>query len=79
MAVQSTRSAIFNASLLVHCSFSVVLLSLLLPGKVRGRRVLCFTLRRLTLKAPITTAADDIHDYFFIVFQRFLRKIKVKK
>ena len=23
----------------------------------------------LTLKAPITTAADDIHKYFFIVFQ----------
>ena len=22
----------------------------------------------LTLKAPITTAADDIHTYFFIVF-----------
>ena len=22
----------------------------------------------LTLKAPITTAADDIHKYFFIVF-----------
>ena len=24
----------------------------------------------LTLKAPITTAVDDIHKYFFIVFQR---------
>ena len=24
----------------------------------------------LTLKAPITTAADDIHKYFSIVFQR---------
>ena len=24
----------------------------------------------LTLKAPITTAADDIHKYFFFVFQR---------
>ena len=24
----------------------------------------------LTLKVPITTAADDIHKYFFIVFQR---------
>ena len=24
----------------------------------------------LTLKAPITTAADDIHKYVFIVFQR---------
>ena len=24
----------------------------------------------LTLKAPVTTAADDIHKYFFIVFQR---------
>ena len=24
----------------------------------------------LTLKAPITTAADDIQKYFFIVFQR---------
>ena len=27
------------------------------------------TLRYLTLKAPVTTAADDIHKYFFIVFQ----------
>ena len=27
----------------------------------------------LTLKAPITTAADDIHKYFFIVFQRKIR------
>ena len=26
--------------------------------------------RPSTLKAPITNAADDIHDYFFIVFQR---------
>ena len=24
----------------------------------------------LNLKAPITTAADDTHKYFFIVFQR---------
>ena len=24
----------------------------------------------LTLKKPVTTAADDIHKYFFIVFQR---------
>ena len=24
----------------------------------------------LTLKAPIMTAADDIHKYFFIIFQR---------
>ena len=24
----------------------------------------------LTLKAPVMTAADDIHKYFFIVFQR---------
>ena len=24
----------------------------------------------LTLKAPVTTAADDIYNYFFIVFQR---------
>ena len=24
----------------------------------------------LALKAPITTTADDIHKYFFIVFQR---------
>ena len=24
----------------------------------------------LTLKGPITTAADDIYEYFFIVFQR---------
>ena len=35
----------------------------------------CFVLNSsLTLKAPITTAADDIHKdlYFFIVFQRKL-------
>ena len=25
---------------------------------------------KLTLKGPVTTAADDIHKYFFIVFQR---------
>ena len=25
---------------------------------------------QLTLKVPVTTAADDIHKYFFIVFQR---------
>ena len=28
----------------------------------------CFFI--ITLKAPITTAADDIHIYFFIVFRR---------
>ena len=27
----------------------------------------------LTLKAPITTAADDIHKYFFIVFLEKIR------
>ena len=27
----------------------------------------------LTLKAPITTAAEDIHKFFFIVFQRKIR------
>ena len=26
--------------------------------------------KKLTLKAPIMTAADDIHKYFLIVFQR---------
>ena len=31
------------------------------------RNVYLFT---LTLKEPVTTAADDIHKYFFIVFQR---------
>ena len=30
---------------------------------------LCHPIRTLTLKALITTAADDIHKYFFIVFQ----------
>ena len=25
---------------------------------------------KLTFKAPITTAADDIHKYFFVVLQR---------
>ena len=29
-----------------------------------------FAYSYLTLKAPITTAADDIYKYFFIVFQR---------
>ena len=28
------------------------------------------TVSMLTLKVPIMTAADDIHKYFFIVFQR---------
>ena len=28
---------------------------------------------KLTLKAPITTAADDIHKYFFIVFSEKIR------
>ena len=32
------------------------------------------TLLSLTLKAPVTTAADDIHKYFFIIFQRQLNK-----
>ena len=27
-------------------------------------------IQRLTFKAPITTAADNIHKYFFNVFQR---------
>ena len=31
---------------------------------------LLLTKSLLTLKALITTAADDIHKYFFIVFQR---------
>ena len=31
---------------------------------------LLFRYQNLTLKAPITTAADAIHNYFFIVFQR---------
>ena len=31
----------------------------------------------LTLKAPITTAADDIHKYFFIVFHCFSEKIRL--
>ena len=30
----------------------------------------CAKYEWLTLKAPIMTAADDIHKYFFIVFQR---------
>ena len=29
-----------------------------------------YDLHFLTIKAPITTAADDIHKYFFIVFQK---------
>ena len=31
------------------------------------------TSKSLTLKAPITTVADDIHKYFFIVFQEKIR------
>ena len=30
----------------------------------------CHGIIMLTLKAPVTTAADNIHKYFFIVFQR---------
>ena len=33
----------------------------------------------LTLKVPITTAADDIHKYFFIVFQRKVNQKKAKQ
>ena len=29
----------------------------------------------LTLKAPITTAADDIHKYFFIAFSENIRLV----
>ena len=31
------------------------------------------TTHALTLKVPITTAADDIHKYFFIVFSEKIR------
>ena len=40
-----------------------------LPIALRGP-ALPLKVYPLTLKAPITTAADDIHKYFFIVFQR---------
>ena len=33
---------------------------------------MCLSLDILTIKAPITTAADDIHKYLSIVFQRKL-------
>ena len=36
----------------------------------------CAKSRDLTLNAPITTAADDIHKYFFIVFF-FSEKIRL--
>ena len=41
-------------------------------NKEEGRTVhICFLKYQLTLlKVPITTAADDIHNYIFIVFQR---------
>ena len=32
--------------------------------------LILYVLEDLTLKAPVTTAADDIHNYFFIVFPR---------
>ena len=35
--------------------------------------MVCLTLCILTLKVPITTAADDIHIYFFIVFPEKIR------
>ena len=35
-----------------------------------GNKFCDFLFASLSLKAPITTAADDIHKYFFIVFQR---------
>ena len=37
---------------------------------MRGLIMIILTFWCLTLKAPVTTAADDIHKYFFIVFQR---------
>ena len=46
--------------------YSGILLSVLIY--LAAKEVLvAFT---LTLKAPITTAADDIHKFFFMVFQR---------
>ena len=33
-------------------------------------KLIVILLTVLTLKVPIMTAADDIHKYFFIVFQR---------
>ena len=40
-------------------------------GETRGYPYLvCKKTLILTLKAPITTAADGFHKYFFIVFQR---------
>ena len=33
----------------------------------------CFSLKELTFKVPITTAADDIHKYFFHCFSEKIR------
>ena len=44
-------------------NFHIFILSICLISRILVKRM-------LTLKAPITIAADDIHEYFLIVFQR---------
>ena len=62
-----------QSDLCLHCLLSPICLNdsnffLYSPGE----EILTSTqnIILLTLKAPITTAADNIHQYFFIVFQR---------
>ena len=60
-ALLSSKDKCKNNKSVVCCNFAW-LLNLVNCVLVHGRSV--------TLKVPITTAADDIHKYFFIVFQR---------
>ena len=52
---------IYSWVFLIQCTSNTKIIVYKYPGPVT---------MKLTFKAPITTAADDIHKYFFIVFQR---------
>ena len=45
----------------------------MLPGVIKGVGLLKYLNLSSTHKAPITTAADNIHKYFFIVFSEKIR------
>ena len=69
---------IMDSSAILSCSIREYFTNLVADGPGKDTLILGHTVcsgilifeRNLTLKAPITTAADDIYKYFFIVFQR---------
>ena len=48
---------------LIFCTKKILIFQSNLPFKREERKM-------FTLKAPVTTAADDIHNFFFTIFQR---------